>query len=40
MLVNVKESLVPQGEETFGISPEEKVITPHQMMKPQTFKIN
>ena len=30
----------PQSEETFGISPEEKVSTPHQLVKPQPFKRN
>ena len=40
-LLNLKESLGPQCEETFGISPEEKVVTPHQLNKPQTtFKSN
>jgi hypothetical protein len=33
-LLNLKDSLGPQCEETFGISPEEKVVTPHQLSKP------
>jgi len=33
-MLNLKDSLAPQCEETFGVSPEEKVVTPHQLSKP------